>query len=76
MPPSALRITVSREGGAPGLAGASSFSITPETMRIVAVAWTVAETGRRGDGGVASAAAANAAAESIVNSANAFAAEW
>lgn len=76
MLPSALRITVSREGGASGFVDASSFSFTPEMMRIVAVAWTVAETGCPGDGGVATAATATAAATSIVDTANAFGLGW
>jgi len=44
-------------------------------MRIVALAWTVAETGCPADGGVASATAADAR-KTIVNTANALGAKW
>ena len=73
--PSAVRIDVSRDEGAPGLLAASSFSDTPDTIRIVAVAWTTAETGCPDGCGVASAAAA-AARSTMANMANAFAGKW
>lgn len=73
--PSAAWITVSRDGGAPGFTGASSLSDTPVTIRMVAVAWTAAETGCPDDCGVASAAAV-AARMTIINTANALGVKW
>jgi hypothetical protein len=75
MVPSLERRTAFRAAGAPGLSDPSSFSLTALTMRIVAVACAVAETGRSGGEGLAKAAAV--ARRRIMDAtANAFAAEW
>ena len=65
----------SRDEGAPGFAGASSLSATPETMRIVAVAWaTAAVRDGGGDGGEEVASAA--AARMTMSTTNALARKW
>jgi len=63
--PSEARMAEFRERGAPGLAGASSFSATPDTTRIVAVACTTAAVARGGDGGASEVARAVAANKSM-----------
>ena len=63
-----------RGSGRPVFAEPSSFNVTADTMRIVAVAYAMAGGGRIG-AGVAERAAA-AANRTIIGIANAFAPEW
>jgi hypothetical protein len=70
--PSLALMAESRAGGAPAFADPSSFNVTPETTRIVAVASTIAET--LGSGALVASAAA--ARKIIVTTANALAVKW
>jgi hypothetical protein len=74
--PSLDRRTLLRAGGAPGFVSASKLIRTAVTTRIVAVAWTVADTGCVAGAEVASAAAAAVTRRTIGVTANAFAAKW
>jgi len=73
--PSAEWTTASCVGGAPGLFASPSLSVTPETMRIVAVAETVtADRLGRESGGVVVASAA--VARKIISAPNALGPKW